>query len=53
MLGLPDSRKDDLEDGRSGVVGREFGRRDFEPDLLMLLSSGLFEVDILIAVLLC
>jgi len=49
MLDLPDSRKDDLEDGRRGVVGRDVGRRVFEPDRLMLPSSGLFEDDIMIA----
>lgn len=47
-LGLPDSWNDDFEEGRRGVVGREVGRRDFEPDRLMLSSSGLFETDILI-----
>jgi hypothetical protein len=49
MLDLPDSRKEDLEDGRRGVVGRDVGRRVFEPDRLTLSSSGLFEDDIMIA----
>ena len=33
-LDLPDSRKEDLEDGRSGVVGREMGLRFPDVDLL-------------------
>lgn len=45
-LDLPDSRKEDFEEGRRGVVGREVGRRVPELDRLMLLSSGLFDADI-------
>lgn len=26
VLALPDSRRDDLDDGRKGVVGRDVGR---------------------------
>ncbi|KFY47285.1 hypothetical protein V495_02032 [Pseudogymnoascus sp. VKM F-4514 (FW-929)] len=47
-LDLPDSRKDDFDEGRRGVVGREVGRRVPELDRLMLLSSGLFDADIFI-----
>lgn len=48
-LDLPDSRNEDFEEGRRGVVGREVGRRVPELERLMLLSSGLFEADIFIA----
>lgn len=32
-LAFPDSRSDDLEDGRKGVVGREIGLRLRLPDV--------------------
>jgi len=53
MLDLPDSRKDDLDDGRRGVVGRDVGRRVFELDRLTLLSSGFFEDDIMMLLSIC
>src|SRR5277367_2883062 len=40
-LDLPDSR----DEGRKGVVGRDVGRRLLEPDLLVLLSRGVVEDD--------
>lgn len=49
MLGLPDSRKDEREDGRNGVVGRDVGLRLLEPDRLVLLSRGVSEDDIVFA----
>jgi hypothetical protein len=39
-LPLPDSRREEREDGRRGVVGRERGRRLPEVDRLMLLPPG-------------
>jgi hypothetical protein len=45
-LDLPDSRKDDREDGRRGVVGRDVGRRDLEPGRFMPLSRIFVEEDI-------
>ena len=48
MLALPVSRKDEREEGRNGVVGREVGRRLTEPDLLVLPPSGVAEDDIYI-----
>jgi hypothetical protein len=39
MLAFPDSRKEDLEEGRKGVVGRERGLRLPEPDRLVLLPA--------------
>lgn len=50
MLDLPDSLKDDRDEGRSGVVGRDVGRRFFEPDLLVLLSRGVVDDDMVLAV---
>jgi hypothetical protein len=50
MLDLPDSRNDDRDEGRKGVVGRDVGRRLLEPDLLVLLSRGVVEDDIVLAV---
>jgi hypothetical protein len=50
MLDLPDSRNDDREEGRKGVVGRDVGRRLLEPDLFVLLSRGVVEDDIVLAV---
>jgi hypothetical protein len=48
MLAFPDSRKEDLEDGRRGVVGRERGLRLPEPDRFVLLPAwGVVEEDIL------
>ncbi|CAL3971694.1 unnamed protein product [Diplocarpon coronariae] len=45
MLAFPDSRKDEREEGRRGVVGREIGLRVPEVDLLMLGSPwGVEEV---------
>jgi len=35
VLDLPDSRRDDLEEGRKGVVGRETGLRVADVDLLL------------------
>lgn len=49
MLDLPDSRKDEREDGRNGVVGRDVGLRLLEPDRLVLLSRGVSEADIVLA----
>jgi hypothetical protein len=49
MLDLPDSRKDDREEGRKGVVGRDVGRRLLEPDRLVLLSRGVAEDDIFLS----
>jgi hypothetical protein len=48
MLDLPDSRKDEREDGRNGVVGRDVGLRLLEPDRLILLSRGVSEADIVL-----
>ena len=49
MLALPDSRNDDLEEGRSGVVGRERGRWLPDTDFLVLLPAcGVVEEDIVI-----
>ena len=48
MFDLLDSRKDDFDEGRSGVVGREVGRRVLELDRFTLLPRGLFEADIFI-----
>lgn len=48
MLDLPDSRKDERDDGRRGVVGREFGRRFLEPERFVLLSRGVVEEDIVV-----
>ncbi len=45
MLDLPESRRDDREEGRRGVVGREVGRRLLEPGRLMLLSMGVVDAD--------
>ena len=39
-LDLPESRRDDREDGRRGVDGREGGRRLIESELLMVLVRG-------------
>lgn len=50
MLDLPDSRNDDRDEGRNGVVGRDVGRRLLEPDLLVLLSRGVVEDDMVLAV---
>lgn len=48
-LALPDSRSDDREDGRKGVVGRERGRRVVELERLVLLSAGgVVEEDIVV-----
>jgi hypothetical protein len=48
MLVFPDSRNEDLEEGRKGVVGRESGLRLPEPDRLVLLPAcGVVEEDIL------
>ena len=52
MLDLPDSLSDDRDEGRRGVVGRDVGRRLFEPDLLVLLSRGVVDDDIVLAVVL-
>jgi len=52
MLDLPDSRNDDRDDGRKGVVGRDVGRRLLEPDLLALLSRGVVEEDMVLPLLL-
>lgn len=47
MLALPDSRSEDREDGRRGVVGREMGLRLPEVERLMLLPAcGVIEEDI-------
>jgi hypothetical protein len=48
-LDLPDSLKDDRDEGRKGVVGRDVGRRHLEPDLLVLLSRGVVEDDMVLA----
>jgi hypothetical protein len=42
-LDLPESRREDREDGRRGVVGREVGRRFLEPDRLLLLVRGVVD----------
>lgn len=42
-LDFPDSRKEEREDGRNGVVGRLFGLRVRDPDRFMLLSRGVVE----------
>ena len=47
-LDLPDSRKDEREEGRNGVVGRDVGLRLLEPDRLALLSRGVSEADIVL-----
>jgi hypothetical protein len=52
MLDLPDSLSDDRDEGRRGVVGRDVGRRLFEPDLLVLLSRGVVDDDMVLAVVL-
>jgi hypothetical protein len=49
-LDLPDSLSDDREEGRRGVVGRDVGRRLLEPDLLVLLSRGVVDDDMILAV---
>ena len=48
MLALPDSRREEREDGRRGVVGRERGRRVVEVERWMLLlpAWGVVEDDI-------
>jgi len=47
MLAFPDSRKEDLDEGRRGVVGRERGLRLPEPDRFVLLPAwGVVEEDI-------
>lgn len=38
-LAFPDSRNEDLEEGRRGVVGRERGLRLPEPDRFVLLPA--------------
>lgn len=44
-LALPDSRRDEREDGRRGVVGREMGLREAEVERWMLLPAwGVVEV---------
>lgn len=43
-LALPDSRREDLEDGRRGVVGRERGLRVPEVDLFALLPASVWGV---------
>lgn len=49
-LDLPDSLNDDRDKGRRGVVGRDVGRRVLEPDLLVLLSRGVVEDDMIMNV---
>lgn len=47
-LALADSRKDEREDARKGVVGREIGRRELEVERVMLLlpvACGVVEED--------
>ena len=39
ILFLPDSRREEREEGRNGVVGREIGRRDAELERLVLLPA--------------
>ncbi len=51
MLVLPDSRRDDREDGRRGVVGREAGLRVPVPlagAFVLLLARGVVEEDIVL-----
>lgn len=52
ILDLPDSRKEDRDEGRKGVVGRDVGRRLLEPNFLVLLSRGVVDDDMVLAVLL-
>lgn len=47
-LDMPDSPKDDRDEGRKGVVGRDVGLRLLELDLLILLSRGVVEDDIIL-----
>lgn len=47
MLPLPDSRREDREEGRRGVVGREIGLRVADVDRFVLLPAwGVVEEDI-------
>jgi len=49
LLDLPDSRREEREDARRGVVGRESGRRVAELERLMLLPAwGVVEDDMLV-----
>jgi hypothetical protein len=45
MLDFPDSRKEEREEGRNGVVGRDVGLRVLDPERLTLLSRGVVEDD--------
>ena len=48
ILALPDSRREEREEGRSGVVGRERGLRLPDVDLFVLLPAcGVVEDDII------
>jgi hypothetical protein len=50
LLDLPDSRREEREDARRGVVGRESGRRVAELERLVLLPAwGVVEDDMLAA----
>ena len=48
ILALPDSRREEREDGRKGVVGREAGLRELDVDrwTLLLPAWGVVEDDI-------
>lgn len=43
LLNLPESRSEDLDDGRRGVVGRDVGRRLRDPDRLVVSPGGVVE----------
>ena len=48
ILALPDSRREEREEGRSGVVGRDRGLRLPEVELFVLLPAwGVVEDDII------
>jgi hypothetical protein len=45
-LALPDSRREEREEGRRGVVGRDTGRREFEAErVILLLACGVVVED--------
>jgi hypothetical protein len=48
VVSFPDSLREEREDGRSGVVGRDVGLRDLDAERLVpLLSRGFVEYDMI------